>query len=309
MSPLRPHVHRAGGVSVVCPVCRKTLAFQADDIFCTSCGAKFQYEAGFPDLIVGERFGDSDDPELADYEAKSNAYLVENYFKPTFAKVLSGLPAPRILSLGCGVGIDVDLLGAHGLETYGVDCGNRTKDWPKRQLQSRLYLANGKSLPFEDHSFDLVYCGCVFPHIGVIGDSNQVASNFWQERLSIAKEMSRVLKPGGKVLVSSPNRWFPFDLFHGRNPMQPYPRWSPPTSRFLLSAGDYRRLFTEAGCSRFQPLPVRGYWGFIRMKESWKGRMKAFPIELVFDAVSTSALGFLRTTPVNPWLVMLMERR
>lgn len=296
-------------LSVVCPLCRGTLDFQPEKIACSQCAAEFVYEAGFPDLIVGERFEDDGDPELAEYEAKSNTYLVENYFKPTFSKVLQGKRNPRLLSLGCGVGIDVDLLSASGFDTYGIDCGNRTKDWPKRHNHSRLYLANGKNLPFEDQSFDMVFCGCVFPHVGVIGDSNQVAPNCWHERLSIAREMSRVLKPGGKILVSSPNRWFPFDLFHGRNPSQPYPRWSPPTSRFLLSAGDYRQLFTEAGCDSFQPLPVKGYWGFIRMKETWKGRLKAFPIELVFNLVSTPALGFLRTTPVNPWLVMLMERK
>jgi SAM-dependent methyltransferase len=262
---------------------------------------------GFADLIVGGRFDDEADDARSSYETTSNEYLTQNYLLPTFRRRLAGISKPRILSLGCGVGIDVDLLTEEGWDMAGIDCGNRTAEWPARHHRERLYLANGKALPFEDQTFDLVYCGCVFPHVGVDGDSNRVLPNYHQERLQIATEMTRVLKPGGSIMVSSPNRAFPLDLFHGRSETQPLPRWNPPTSRFLLSAGDYRSLFTEAGCSQFELQPVNGYWGFLRKGQNWKGRMITWPVRTVFNLVSTDALKFLRGSVINPWLVMMMR--
>lgn len=292
----------------VCPQCHGVLDWSPAEITCTACRASYGYEAGFPDLIVGGRFDDEDDAERTAYETETNEDLTKNYFLPVFQQLLQKHAGARLLSLGCGVGMDIDLLSAAGFDVYGIDCGNRSNAWPKRQQRDRLYLANGKHLPFEDQSFDLVYCGCVFPHVGVEGDSNIVRPDGWQERSRIAHEMTRVLKPGGKVLVSSPNRWFPLDLFHGRDCSNPYPRWNPPTSRFLLSAGDYRRLFGDAGCNSFHPMPVQGYWGFLRMKKSAKGRLMAWPIETVFRLVSTQAGSILRTSPINPWLVMLCQK-
>jgi hypothetical protein len=143
----------------------------------------------------------------------------------------------------------------------------------------------------------------------VDGDSNRVLPNYYQERLQIAKEMARVLKPGGSIMVSSPNRMFPLDLFHGRSETRRMPRWNSPTSRFLLSAGDYRGLFGEAGCSQFQLQPVDNYWGFLRKGQSWKGRLLTLPVRGVFRIVSTDAFGFLRGSIISPWLVMMMRAR
>jgi SAM-dependent methyltransferase len=295
-------------VRPVCPLCQGELDWAEATIACTRCGAAFRYENGTPDLVRGGRFDDDDDPARTEYEVLTNVNLTQNYWLPVFRRMFPEPSSARLLSLGCGVGVDIDMLAEAGFDIVGIDCGNRSRDWPKRTHRDRLFLANGKHLPFEDGWFDLVYCGCVFPHVGVVGDSNRVAPNYREERLGIAREMTRVLRPGGRVLVSSPNRWFPLDLFHGRDPSQPYPRWNPPTSPFLLSAGDYRRLFGQAGCNRFQPMPVKGYWGFLRMKRHWKGKLMAWPVETVFDVVSRDAFAWLRPSPINPWLVMLGEK-
>jgi SAM-dependent methyltransferase len=294
-------------IVAVCPRCRGNLDWSGAAIGCLGCGAAYTRVNGFPDLIVGGRFDDEADAARSTYETASNEYLTTNYLLPTFRRRLGGIKSPRILSLGCGVGIDVDLLTEEGWDMAGIDCGNRTVEWPARRYPQRLYLANGKALPFEDHTFDLVYCGCVFPHVGVDGDSNRVLPNYREERLRIAKEMTRVLKPGGSIMVSSPNRMFPLDLFHGRSEKQPLPRWNPPTSRFLLSAGDYRGLFGEAGCTEFQLQPVNGYWGFLRKNQSLKGRVVTWPVRGVFNLVSSGTFGFLRGSVVSPWLVMMMR--
>ena len=298
---------------LVCPVCKGTLDFRQSEIFCGGCSAKYSYEHGFPDLIVGGRFDDEDDAARTSYEEMCNEYTARNYLIPTFQRLFHGVASkgqrkPRLLSLGCGTGVDVDLLNAAGFEVVGIDCGNRSKVWPHRIESERLFLANGKHLPFEDGSFDVVYCGCVFPHVGVDGDSTRVLPNYFEERLVIAREMTRVLDPDGYILTSSPNRWFPIDIFHGRTPENPYPQFNPPWRPFLLAPRDYEALFRSAGCNLFRLLPVTGYWGFIRMKKRWKGRLLALPVEAVFSTVSAGPLKFLRGSPISPWLVMLMKK-
>lgn len=295
-------------VRAVCPLCHAQLTFSSHQISCTSCHAEFEYRGGFADLVVGGRFDDDLGAEQTRYEEQSNDWLARRYLIPTLSRLLAGVDRPRVLSLGCGTGVDIDRLAARGFDIVGIDCGNRTGVWPRREHRERFCLANGKHLPFETASFDAVYCGCVFPHVGVEGDSNRVRPEYQEERLAIAREMGRVLKPGGRAIVSSPNRLFPIDIFHGRSPDQPYPRVNLPWSPFLLSAGDYRRLFAAAGCARSQLLPVKDYWGFIRMKERFKGRLLAFPVETIFNAVSIEALRGLRGSPVSPWLVMASEK-
>jgi SAM-dependent methyltransferase len=290
--------------SLVCPLCRGELAFEAARIRCARCGQDFGYRDGFPDLIVGGRFEDDEDEARSSYEERSNAWLATHYLIPTLRRLLGDRKTPRVLSLGCGTGTDIDLLTDAGFDILGIDCGNRTAVWPRRQHTRRLCLANGKHLPFDDRSFDAVYSGCVLPHVGVDGDSTRLLPDYEAQRLGIAREMSRVLVPGGLVMVSSPNRLFPIDIFHGRTAEQPYPRMNPPWSRFLLSAGDYRRLFAQAGCARTRLLPVMGYWGFIRMKQHLKGRLLAFPVESIFRLVSADGMRALRGSPVNPWLVL-----
>lgn len=296
-------------VPLVCPVCHSGLEVHQHDIDCCGCHRGFTFCHGFPDLIVGGRFDDPSDEDLLAYEERSNEDLTRNYWIPMFRRLWpDSWRGRRLLSVGCGTGVDVDLLTEEGFECVGIDCGNRTNVWPRRSRQERLVLANGKHLPFEDGAFDAAFCGCVFPHVGVVGDSFQVASNHESERLELAREMVRILKPGGKVVVSSPNRMFFMDIFHGRKPNSYTPRFNSPADHFLLSVGDYKRLFKAAGCSRGAAQPVENYWGFIRSKHSLKGLLLGMPVRFAFWLVSRRPFAWLRGSPLSPWIVVLMEK-
>ena len=305
-TPLHTHLHSS--TKMVCPACHGTLIIQNKTIACVDCKRDFGFSVGFPDLIIGERFDDASDENLLLYEEQSNAFLTENYWIPLFRRLWPDKVDIKVLSCGCGIGVDVDLLNDNGIQCMGIDCGNRTNVWSRRTHKAQLLLANGKHLPFESESFDGAFCGCVFPHVGVIGDSNQVQENYYNERLALAREMSRVVKPGGKIVLASPNRLFPLDIFHGRKAGSYKPRINWPTSPFLLSLEDYRNLFIESGCVKADTLPIDNYWGFVRSKKTWKGYIFSLPVAFIFWLVSQEKLKFLRNSVVNPWLVVLITR-
>ena len=301
---------RRTGLGLVCPKCRsRRLMASPTGYACLDCSANFPLTGGTPDLIVGERFDDASDDALLRYEEQTNADLTRNYWQPLFRRLWgAGKREPRLLSVGCGTGVDVDMLRDDGFDSVGIDCGNRCAVWPHRTHGDRLLLANGKHLPFDDNSFDCAFCGCVFPHVGVVGDTNVTADDVDEQRLALAREMVRVLRPGGYVVVSSPNRRFLFDIFHGRTPGSYTPRLNPPSSRFLLSVADYERLFRAAGTGAATALPVENYWGFIRSRRSFKGVLFGTPVRFIFWLVSRPALGFLRDSPVNPLLVVMLQK-
>lgn len=301
---------RRASLGLVCPSCRRPLlASTARGYDCLGCKRHFPLVGGYPDLIIDERFDDASDDALLRYEERSNADLTRGYWQPLFRRLFASYRRePRLLSVGCGTGVDVDLLCASGYDSVGIDCGNRSAVWSRRAHGERLLLANGKHLPFDDNSFDAAFCGCVFPHIGVIDDSNITAPDVEQQRLAVAHEMVRVLRPGGYVIVSSPNRWFPLDIFHGRQPGSYRPRLNWPSSRFLLSVGDYERLFRSAHTGPATVLPVEHYWGFIRSQQSFKGLLLGWPVRFIFWLVSRPAFSALRGSPLNPWLVVLLQK-
>ena len=101
----------------------------------------------------------------------------------------------RLLEVGSGQGIFLNRLYArYRARCYGVDISPRSVSYADRRFRSpRLsYLVgNATRLPFEDASFDFVVSFDVLEHV--------------QDQPEAVREMLRVLKPGGKILIYTLN--------------------------------------------------------------------------------------------------------
>ncbi|TVQ87348.1 MAG: class I SAM-dependent methyltransferase [Deltaproteobacteria bacterium] len=107
--------------------------------------------------------------------------LVDRYVTPT----------SRVLEFGAGAGErNVHHLKGRCAEIVGVDVDSRVRTNP---LLDHGVVSDGVRLPFDDASFDVIFSIYVLEHIADPG--------------AYAREVARVLKPGGVVLGLTPNKW------------------------------------------------------------------------------------------------------
>ncbi|MFH1183473.1 MAG: class I SAM-dependent methyltransferase [Chloroflexota bacterium] len=105
----------------------------------------------------------------------------------------------RVLENGCGVGTYVERMAASGGEVTGLEFDiERAHQAAGRS--PRIVNAEGETLPFAASTFDLVL-------------SHEVLEHVRDDRLAVA-EMLRVLKTGGRAVLFTPNRGYPFET-HG----------------------------------------------------------------------------------------------
>jgi glycosyltransferase involved in cell wall biosynthesis/ubiquinone/menaquinone biosynthesis C-methylase UbiE len=128
------------------------------------------------------------DPILT-YEDKARQRAIFELVKPESGE--------KILEVGCGDGSDTGLFSSKGVRCISVDYDHRVVSVAKERLTQcngsvALAVADGIKLPFKDCSFDKVSCSEVLEHI--------------PEYKKALKEIHRVLKPGGKVVITVPNR-------------------------------------------------------------------------------------------------------
>ncbi|OHC71606.1 MAG: hypothetical protein A2045_17000 [Rhodocyclales bacterium GWA2_65_20] len=112
-----------------------------------------------------------------------------------------------LLDLGCGAGVLSEKLIENGFPVTAADGSLDMLELSRQRLQRfpaasyRLLHANCLSLPFHDGEFDLVVC------LGVFG--------YFDEVTQALREIHRVLRPGGTLIVSVRNAQahYVFDLF------------------------------------------------------------------------------------------------
>jgi SAM-dependent methyltransferase len=200
--------------------------------------------------------------------------VFNHYLKPLFERE----PFETVLEVGCGVGTIVNLFAKAGADAYGIDLPLLSSIWAGEGNDRRRFVSgDATNLPFSDNYFDVVYSMGVIEHIGTAIGHCTLASGYEAKRSQFARELVRVTKPGGRIVVSCPNKSFPIDILHGpRDEVGPpyrlrsflfdhtglniHKTWG---KYHLPSYKEIKTLFCkEAGASEFECLPLRGYFGF-----------------------------------------------
>lgn len=184
--------------------------------------------------------------------ASSNRFFFErklHVIRDFYRRRGTDLRTQHWLDVGCGQGDLLRLGQSEFASAYGCDPSAGMLD-SCRDLQVRQQHTVD-SLPFEDHSFDLITAVCVYHHVRE------------HQRLQFTKEVLRVLKHGGVFCVIEHNPLNPVTrLIVSRTPID--------ADAQLLTATRTRHVLSAAGSEiletrYFLLLPERiyGYVGFI----------------------------------------------
>lgn len=163
------------------------------------------------------------------FSEDSNRLLINTCLK------MAGLRPPgRVADLGCGSGVFSSLLTEKGFLCIGLDLSHGlTALGHKLYPRVSFLTADVEALPLESASLDGVLLSGIVHHL--------------PNPLQCAREVHRVLRPGGLFVAFDPNRLNPF-MYLYRDRSSPFysPKGVTPNERPVL-AWQVREVFSTAG--------------------------------------------------------------
>ncbi len=187
-------------------------------------------------------------------EVRKSRRRTEEWSIPAIKSFYDGRGGIRVLSVGCGSAVDVAVLREHGYLCWGTDQDGNCY----AEAREFFVQADASSLPFSSEDFDVTMCMEAFEHIGAPNTNAEwkPCPEYRANRRRAAAELLRVTKPGGVVILVTPNRLFPIDE-HG--PGRTGLRWHLPFRDQTLSYFELRDLFLPA-CEEMGVLPYGRYF-------------------------------------------------
>lgn len=131
--------------------------------------------------------------ERAHHDEANNVTYQRCQFAYVFAKPF--IKGKKVLDVGCGNAYGTSLMAESAAEITGLDYDAATIDQNRKQYSSIVNLRFERAvippLPLPDQSFDVITSFQFIEHI--------------HPRAEFIRECLRVLKPGGKLLITTPN--------------------------------------------------------------------------------------------------------
>jgi SAM-dependent methyltransferase len=202
----------------------------------------------------------------------------------------------HVLDLGCGEGA---LLEAAGLRGIGVDL-NAERLALAAEKGLRVVRADGGSLPFADDTFDVVVCMEVLEHV--------------PRMEAVMSEVARVLRPGGRWIISVPGitlrSWYEMKRYHKAfycDEHEHYREFSPVDIKLdghkFMRTETFERLFLDQGFTLVDRDGVR--YLFPR----WFSRLQSLQQRLESPAADRFwvKVPFIRSFPY--WIIRVFRRR
>lgn len=165
------------------------------------------------------------------------------------------IPPGRLLDVGCGNGLFLEAASARGWEVAGVELSAAAAAAARERVGPRVTLGTLEEAEFQENTFDVVTLWEVIEHVS--------------HPVRLLSEVRRVLRPGGMVLLSTPNAHSIFHRVAHWSYILTLGSWTFPARRIYFSS--HRSYFTKQTLSaallkagfdtvRFLPPPSEG-WG------------------------------------------------
>ncbi len=126
-------------------------------------------------------------------------------------------PGGHLLDFGCGNGAQTLLLASEFSRTTGVDINEdflkgfvEAAEAMPKSTDIRVLATGGRPVDLPDASVDVATSFTVLEHVA--------------DEMVILKDLHRLLKPGGKLILSVPNRWWIFETHGADLPLLPWNR-------------------------------------------------------------------------------------
>jgi ubiquinone/menaquinone biosynthesis C-methylase UbiE len=135
-----------------------------------------------------------------EFDSKMNMYDTRKRLSVVFDELLTeDLTHKKLLDGGCGTGWFSASAVARGAETYSMDVGDNLLEKVKSKCNSHLVVGSILDIPFADNFSDIVVSSEVIEYTPV--------------PLNAISEFARVLKPGGIIVVTTPNKLWYFAVY------------------------------------------------------------------------------------------------
>jgi len=229
--------------SVDCPLCDSKQSSKmyslviADAVLCDMCGFKYvsnrmsdlqskeYYEKGYEEEVFKKDFeGIVHDIYGDPIERKKKIKDRCREIELTRKHCSTG----KVLDIGCGTGLYYEGLGDE-YEFYGIELSESAADYTKGRFPAKIFSKPVEKCEFDSDYFDVINMTYIIEHLG--------------DPTSVMLQVKKWLKPGGLLLISSPNWNSPMSLlfkefFRLNDPLQHINLWdSKSLKKYVMGLG------------------------------------------------------------------------
>lgn len=133
------------------------------------------------------------------FDEKMNKYDLQKRLSVVYDELLTeDLQNKTLLDAGCGTGWFSKAAASRGAIVTSMDLGENLLREVAKKCDTKRVPGSILQMPFSNDTFDYVVCSEVIEHV--------------PEPAQAIKEIYRVLKPGGTLVLTTPNRFWYFSL-------------------------------------------------------------------------------------------------